>query len=114
MKCLPSNGSYGTESGHSLSSLLRQTRLFVFNQGLSEEHEPAAVPGQKIREWPIWIIYVVIDSAAVDTEISCGLSCGVQLFWSYVRFFVSRFHVSNLIIFNQTTKLLLNRVLSKR
>ena len=114
MKCFPSNGSSGIKSGHSLSSLFRQTRLFVFNQGLSEEHEPAAVPGQKIREWPVWIIHVVIDCTAVDTEISCGLSCGVQLFRSYVRFFVSEIHVSNLIIFNQITKLLLKRVSSKR
>ena len=114
MKFLPSNGSFGTESGHSLSSLFWQTSLFVFNQGLSEEHEPAAVPGQKIREWPVRIIHVVIDSAAVDTEIPCGLSCGVQLFRSYVRFFVSEIHVSNLIIFNQITKLLLKRMPSKR
>lgn len=89
---LPSRGSIGTESGHSLPSFLRQSLLFIFNQGLTEEHKPAAVTGQEVREWTVRIIHIVVDSAAVDTEVPCGLPGRIQLFGSYVRFFVSGFH----------------------
>lgn len=68
---------------------------------MTEEHKPTAVTGQEIRKWFDRIIHIVIDSAAMNSEVFRSLPGRVELFGSYVRFFVSGFHRMDKICANE-------------